>query len=176
SLPSIVVEAPSIPATRFTWPQANWLARSASPRWIELIALRPCSRRFALSAGPRTSISFSGRNFVAYSIVYVLSRGDPQEGDVIASGTGWLEWTEWVVDLVDRYPEAAHLAEEGELYPVEALDELEHELEELQHEKGGPRGASAITGTLLGAVKARPKNCEGLIVTDGTAGEEEDQG
>ena len=109
---------------------------------------------------------------MGYSVLYVLDKGDPQDGDVLASGTGWLHWSTWVSGLVDRYPEAAHVAEQGELYPALALDELEHELEELRHEKGGPRGAHAVTSNLLAAVKHRPQGCSSIIITDGTAGED----
>jgi hypothetical protein len=110
---------------------------------------------------------------MAYFAVYVFARGEPRDGDNLASGTGWLGWANWAAGKTDRYPEAAHLAEEGWLEPAAALDELEHELEQLLHEKAG-RNVHAVTAALLAAVKHRPGGCIGLIVSDGTPGPGED--
>src|SRR5262249_48853264 len=117
-----------------------------------------------------------GGSCMGYFVAYVIEGQErPQDGDSVASGTGWLDWADWASGLADRYPEAAHLAEEGGLEPAEALDALEHGLEELRHEKGGPKGAAAVTGNLLAAVKHRPAGCAGLIVTDGTEGDTEEE-
>ena len=111
---------------------------------------------------------------MAYFAVYVFAKGEPQDGDNLASGTGWLGWANWAAGKTEQYPFAAHLAEEGWLEPADALDELEHELEGLLHEKGN-RNVHAVTAALLAAVKHRPDGCIGLIVSDGTPGPDEDE-
>ena len=42
------------------------------------------------------------------------------------------------------------------------------------HEETGDANAKAVTAMLLSAVKARPPNCVGLIISDGTEGEEDE--
>lgn len=103
---------------------------------------------------------------MSYYVVYVNPDGGTRDGDQIATGAGWLTWGEYALDRADEYPEAAHLAQEGWLGRPEDLDDLEHELETLAH--ADDRDVGAISGNLLAAVRARPDGTEGILVTDGT--------
>jgi hypothetical protein len=104
-------------------------------------------------------------------LVYVPEHGDPADGDQLASGTGWLGWCEWVDGLADGHPEAAHLAEEG----WADAGELEGDLEALLDEDG-PADALSVTRRLLSAVRARPGGTAHVLVTDGTGGDQDDEG
>ena len=111
---------------------------------------------------------------MGYFVAYVVDgEGGPRDGPPVATGAGWLAWSEWAEGQDDRHPEAAHLAREGWLEPAAALDELEHELEQLLHEPA-PENVLPVTSHLLAAVRDRPGNCAGLLVTDGTPGGDED--
>jgi len=116
---------------------------------------------------------------MSYHIVYVIEgREEPQDGDHLATASGWDALGTWILDHADDYPEAAHLAEHGEAYPAEALADLEAELVRITGEDDGPEGhVLSVAKTLLQAVRDRPARTVGLIVTDGSdgAGEDEDE-
>jgi hypothetical protein len=107
---------------------------------------------------------------VSFHIVYAVKGKEPEEGDVVASLSGWDMWAELVSKSEDAFPECAYLAEHGELYPEDAVDALESELEFVV--KSPPKGFSAPTvgvfRSLLDAVLVRPGGTLGILITDGT--------
>jgi len=115
---------------------------------------------------------------MSYFVAYAVSEdGPPVDGELVASGTGWLNWGKWVLDHADEFPEAAHLAEQGWLDEETpgSLDALETELERLLHEIGNA-DLAAITAQLLAGVRAKPEGTVGLLVTDGEpAGDDDDE-
>lgn len=111
---------------------------------------------------------------MSFFVAYVTSEdGEPQDGDVVGSGRGWLGWADWAAE--QDWPHMAHLAEEGWIEPVEAIEVLQAELQEALDAHADPN-VLGVTRRLLEAVRARPKECLGLIVTDGTPpAEDEDE-
>ena len=107
-------------------------------------------------------------------IVYVPEGGDPVDGDQVATNSGWLAWGDWVLGRADDFPEAAHLAEEGDWWPDEGSDagDLEAELRRLL-EGGGPKDRLSVTARLLEAVGDRPDGVDSFLVTDGSPGGED---
>jgi hypothetical protein len=107
-------------------------------------------------------------------IVYVVSEeGDVVDGPGVGSALGWSNWADWAAGNLDpeEFPCAVRLAEEGEGYPVEDLVE---ELQELAG-KSGDRNVDHTTAALLAALDDMPPQTSGVIVTDGSAGEDEDE-
>src|SRR5262245_21089917 len=151
SLPWTAAKVRSTRGTRFTWRRVSWPGRSGWTGCRRSRASHRSCRPSAPRAGAATARRWCcGGSYMGYFVAYVIEGQErPEDGDAVASGTGWLDWADWASGLAKRYPQAAHLAEEGWLEPAEALDALEHELEELRHEKGGPKGAAAVTGNLL---------------------------
>lgn len=96
-----------------------------------------------------------------------------EEGDTVASGTGYAAWSEWLVPLAEKYPAADALAEHGWSEDPEAL---EHDLHAMLGEAGATEDVRAVTASLLAAVKGRPDGCAGVAVTDGTPGDPDGEG
>jgi hypothetical protein len=96
------------------------------------------------------------------------------DGDEIASNSGWAAFADWAADLPDEYPELGYLGEHGECFPADALAQLEDDLRRALREKPGKPSANVLSvgRRLLAAVEARPKGSEGMVVTDGTEGED----
>jgi hypothetical protein len=109
--------------------------------------------------------------FAAY---VVPGRDEPVDGDAVSTSLGWKRWGDWVLTHADHFPGAAHLAQEAWLEGAPALDELEHELGKLLHEAPDP-DRSAVTAQLLAALRSRPREAVGLLVTDGEPGDDEDE-
>jgi len=115
---------------------------------------------------------------VGYFVAYVTEgQGKPIDGDQVASGLGWLAWTNWAIELGKGFPNTARLAEDGELYPAEALGALEKELKRLGTVKPGDPAEDAqhVSEQLLAVVKDRPKGCIAIIITDGSDDEDDEE-
>jgi hypothetical protein len=112
---------------------------------------------------------------VSYYAVFAFEDDDkaPVESDTLGTGLGWLAWGDHVLENHEQYPECAHLAQEGW---ADDWDALEHEAEQLTHEKDG--NIAAVSANLLGAVRGRPAGAGCIAVTDGTEpdGEGDDDG
>jgi hypothetical protein len=106
----------------------------------------------------------------------VEGREDPVDGDEIASNSGLAAFQEWAADLPDEYPELGYLGEHGECFPADALAQLEDDLRRALREKPGAPSASVqhVARRLLAVVEGRPKGSEGLVITDGTEGRNEE--
>lgn len=111
---------------------------------------------------------------MSYFAVYVMPEGtEPIDGDHVATGNGWLNWGDHVLEDQDDYPESAHLAEEGWVdWEGGTPDDLEHELEQLTHLPD--RDAGAVSAALLAALRARPEGTVALLVSDGQPGGDDD--
>jgi hypothetical protein len=109
---------------------------------------------------------------MSYYLVYIdADEDEPQDGPIIGSGAGWLTWSHWAESLKDS-PAVTHLALTGEADPVE---DVEDELKELLG-KAPDADTDGITKTLWQAIRDRPPNCVGALVTDGGEGEDTDDG
>lgn len=112
--------------------------------------------------------------FIVYATEDTSDDVPPIDGDHIATGRGWLAWGDWALANQDAMPEAARLAEDGELYPAEALDALESQLDEALHGRHkAPPHVNAITAALLAALRARPDDTVAILISDGTPGGDE---
>ena len=104
---------------------------------------------------------------MSYFVVYVLdSAGRAEDGDTVASGRGWDDWSEWVCQFPITSV-AAHLAWEGYVDGPQ-LNALARELTSLV--KQAPPPLDDVTRQLLAQVRGRPQGTLALLVTDGTMG------
>lgn len=118
---------------------------------------------------------------MSYYVVYAIADAarPPEDGEQVATGRGWLNWSDYVLagERADDFPEAAHLGQEGwtqwggENEPADAGD-LTHELEQLTH--ADDADVAAVSARLLAAVSARPADCCGILVTDGSEPDPDD--
>lgn len=111
---------------------------------------------------------------MSYFAVYVFPDKPPEDGDHVASTSGWFDWGTWVLARHEEYPEAAHLAQEGWNEGAEALTALEHELDSLLHEIGD-RDLAAVSAQVLAAVRALPPGAVGISISDGEPGDGEEE-
>src|SRR5262245_45254969 len=104
---------------------------------------------------------------MSYFVVYVLDeRGRVEDGDTVASGRGWDDWSERVCGL----PISSVAAQLGWAGYVEGpqLDDLAKELAALA--KKAPPPLDDVTRQLLAQVHGRPEGTLALLVSDGTMG------
>jgi hypothetical protein len=112
---------------------------------------------------------------VSFFVCYVFDDQEPQDGDHVASGTGWDSWGAWAEGLDQGdYPATQRLAEDGEGYPPAVLQE---ELRQLVDDPPGDpdEDVRGVTKTLLDRLGEMPKGTVAVIVTDGEPGEEEEE-
>src|SRR5215831_16268213 len=114
---------------------------------------------------------------MGFFVAWVVDEGPPVDDDTIASARGWYDWSQWAEGLGDAYPNVVRLAQDGELWPAEALAGLEEELKRLgKAGKGKPRqNVRHVSARLLKLLGDRPEGCVGLIITDGEAGGDEEE-
>ena len=108
---------------------------------------------------------------MSYFIVYGNDDDkEPDEGPDLASGGGWVAWSDWVLGI-DDLPECHCLAVNG--YSAD-LVLLAKELDELVRAKG-KQAVKAISRTLRKAVTDKPANASCIVVTDGTEPGDDDE-
>lgn len=91
----------------------------------------------------------------------------PEEGEHLATSRGWNLFSLHVEHLPKTYPSADHLVQRGWLAAGD-LPALEVELTRFLRKP--PPGLEVIGRRLLQAVRDRPADCLGMIVTDGEPG------
>ena len=108
---------------------------------------------------------------MSYFLVYGIDDDEkPVEGPHLASGGGWVAWSDWVLEL-DDFTECHCLAANGF---SDNLPLLAEELNELVRAKG-KQAVKAISRTLHKAITDKPANASCIVVTDGTEpGDDED--
>jgi hypothetical protein len=111
---------------------------------------------------------------MSYFVSYILDDQDePEDGPGIASGLGWLTWSHWAESLAKDAPAVANLALTGEADPIE---DVEDQLRGLIG-KAPDADSDGVTKTLWKAIRDRPANCIGALVTSGEeGGNEGDEG
>lgn len=102
------------------------------------------------------------------SAIYPLPESAPADGPDLASGLGWLHWTNFVLARAGDYPAAAHLAAFGW---SDQFDALEHDLERMPHDEEIDPDTAAVSGQILAAVHARP---DGAVEFRASTGEPDD--
>lgn len=102
---------------------------------------------------------------------YALPDAPPTDGDPLASNSGWLHWSNFVMARADRYPALAHLGGYGW---TDQLDDAEHELEQLLHDTDSDQDLTAITAQVLAALRARPDAATVFYASDGEPAGEDD--
>ncbi|AWM38716.1 hypothetical protein GobsT_30930 [Gemmata obscuriglobus] len=100
---------------------------------------------------------------MSYSVYYAFEDKEAQDGPFVASGTGWLDWGEWVLDI-EGCEECHTLYEAGWAMAEPIRDELERLLDADGHNED----RDDITRAVLKAVNALPPGCETIIISDGT--------
>lgn len=114
---------------------------------------------------------------MSYYVVYGIDgKEEPEEGDEIATTTGWAAFADWTSALPDeQFSQVYRLGEAGFCEGAPDLDALEAELRQIVRER--PHGLAPevlpVAVRLLAAVESRPEGADALIVTDGTSGGEE---
>jgi hypothetical protein len=115
---------------------------------------------------------------VSYFISFgVDGRDEPVDGDHVASNTGWAQFIRWAGRLPEAdYPELLYLAHYGEVFPEDAIAQLEKDVVRALGEKPGKPAPAvqSVARRLLAALRARPQGAGALVVTDGTAGDDEE--
>jgi hypothetical protein len=112
---------------------------------------------------------------MGYFVAFALEDSDDIiDADEVASNAGWAAFADWAAALPEDYPELGYLGEYGECHPGEALARLEADLGRALREKpGSPSWDVLEVGRrLLAVVRDRPAGAAGLVVTDGTEGED----
>lgn len=100
---------------------------------------------------------------MSYSAYYpVKDDGTTEDGPFVASGGGWVDWSDWVLEI-DGLEECHTLAVQG----WAMVDALGTELERLLGEPGDD-DLKDVTRHLIEAVKQCPAGCESIIISDGT--------
>ncbi len=92
---------------------------------------------------------------------------EESEGDIIASGGGWVDWGEWVLEQ-DELEECHTLYSEG----WAMIEGLRNELATIATE--GTEDQQHVTARLIAIVDAAPDGATALLVTDGTDSDGED--
>jgi hypothetical protein len=98
---------------------------------------------------------------------------EPELGDEIASNSGYGAFIEWAAELGDDYAELAALAENGVIDNPESLGAVEAQLARALRQRPD-RPTPDVLGVakrLLAALQQRPKGTAAMSITDGTAGE-----
>jgi hypothetical protein len=118
---------------------------------------------------------------MGYFVVYCPqdAAADITGGDHVASNAGYDDFLRWA-ETLDGLPALAALAEEGAA-DADALEaDLARALQPGDQEGGLPGAPSpqvkGVAERLLAAVRERPEGTAAVGVTDGTAGEEEEEG
>jgi hypothetical protein len=109
---------------------------------------------------------------MGYSVYYGFEEKEPAEGPHLASGTGWIQWCDFVEADTETYPECAHLAAEGWQEP---LDDMRAELVTLKDSGELPENLQEITETLIEAIDKKPKDAPSIIISDGSEPGEDDE-
>ena len=104
---------------------------------------------------------------MSYSILYTFPEREAQEGPFLASGSGWHDWCEAVLEI-DGFPECHTLAVKGWAMAGELAGELAR-LPSMGEDLDG------VTDSLKHAADTAPAGCECLVATDGTDAGEGDE-
>jgi hypothetical protein len=106
---------------------------------------------------------------VYYAAYAVSEDGPPEDGDAVATTTGWDAWTDFVLDRHEDWPATAHLAEHGWCADAEAMGD---ELEEIGRAAADPN-LKSVTAQVLATLRAMPAGGH-YMVTDGEPGDDEE--
>lgn len=107
---------------------------------------------------------------MSYHYSYGHEDGTEEEGDDFASGSGWVAWSDWVMNETDEFEECPTLAHEG----WGMLEGLRSELPKLREQQSDP-DLQHITDRLIQAVAEAPAGATVLMIGDGVEGDEEDE-
>jgi hypothetical protein len=104
---------------------------------------------------------------MSWAISWGLEGGEIQDGDDLASNTGWADFVKWCDTLpVEHFHELVFLSEDG---LSDRLDELQENLYRALKLTRVPRHVRDVLVRLHGIVASRPKGATALVVTDGTS-------